>query len=120
MIIVNGWKPLTIITKHSILDVAAALDPPLLILFKMSSLQNLLKESFFSFIDCTVIITELIQNLKNTMVYFRSITDLQGSVAKPNGFNKLTLTITFFLYSTYVILHSQNCYRRLDQFSKIL
>ena len=31
VIIVNGWKPLTIITKHSILDVAAALDPPLLI-----------------------------------------------------------------------------------------
>ena len=30
VIIVNGWKPLTIITKHSILDVAAALDPPLL------------------------------------------------------------------------------------------
>ena len=28
-IIVNGWKPLTIITKRSILDVAAALDPPL-------------------------------------------------------------------------------------------
>ena len=29
VIIVNGWKPLTIITKHSILDVAAVLDPPL-------------------------------------------------------------------------------------------
>ena len=29
VIIVNGWEPLTIITKHSILDVAAALDPPL-------------------------------------------------------------------------------------------
>ena len=28
-IIVYGWKPLTIITKHSILDVAAGLDPPL-------------------------------------------------------------------------------------------
>ena len=28
--IVNGWKPLTIITKGSNLDVAAALDPPLL------------------------------------------------------------------------------------------
>ena len=26
--IVHGWKPLTIMTKHSILDVAAALDPP--------------------------------------------------------------------------------------------
>ena len=33
VIIVNGWKPLTIITKRSILDVAAALDP-LLILMK--------------------------------------------------------------------------------------
>ena len=30
-IIVNGWKSLTIITKHSILDVAAALDLPLVI-----------------------------------------------------------------------------------------
>ena len=29
VIIVNGWKPLTIITKHSILDVAATQDPPL-------------------------------------------------------------------------------------------
>ena len=26
---VNGWKPLTIIPKRSILDVAAVLDPPL-------------------------------------------------------------------------------------------
>ena len=29
VIVVNGWKLLTIITKCSILDVAAALDPPL-------------------------------------------------------------------------------------------
>ena len=29
VIIVNGWKPLIIITNHSILDVAAVLDPPL-------------------------------------------------------------------------------------------
>ena len=28
VIIVNGLKPLTIITKRSILDVAAVLDPP--------------------------------------------------------------------------------------------
>ena len=32
VIIVNGWKPLTIITKSSTLDVAAVLDPPLMIL----------------------------------------------------------------------------------------
>ena len=31
VIIVNDWKPLTIITKSSILDVAAVLDPPLYI-----------------------------------------------------------------------------------------
>ena len=30
VIIVNGWKPLTIITKRSILNVAAALDLPLI------------------------------------------------------------------------------------------
>ena len=30
VVIVNGWKPLTIITKWSILDVAAVLDPPLI------------------------------------------------------------------------------------------
>ena len=30
VIIVNGFQPLTIITKRSILDVAAALDPPLI------------------------------------------------------------------------------------------
>ena len=29
MIIVNGFQPLTIITKSSTLDVAAVLDPPL-------------------------------------------------------------------------------------------
>ena len=32
VIIVNGFKPLTIITKHSILDVAVALNPPLVTL----------------------------------------------------------------------------------------
>ena len=29
VIIVNCWKPLTIISKRSILDVAVALDPPM-------------------------------------------------------------------------------------------
>ena len=36
MIIVNGWKPLTIVTKSSILDVAAVLDPPLALYYKIS------------------------------------------------------------------------------------
>ena len=29
VIIINGWKLLTIITKRSVLDVAAVLDPPM-------------------------------------------------------------------------------------------
>ena len=36
VIIVNGWKPLTIIIKCSILDVAAALDPPLIVAYKLN------------------------------------------------------------------------------------
>ena len=39
-IIVNGWKPLTIITKCSILDVTAALDPPLQLAGKCHNLYN--------------------------------------------------------------------------------
>ena len=31
VIIVNDWKPLTIITKCSVLDVVAVLDPPLIV-----------------------------------------------------------------------------------------
>ena len=30
-VIIISWKPLTIITQRSILDVAAALDPPLIV-----------------------------------------------------------------------------------------
>ena len=36
VIIVNGFQPLTIITKRSILDAAAALDPPLIRTKQMS------------------------------------------------------------------------------------
>ena len=45
MIIINGWKPLTIITKHYILDVAAALDPPLSIHQPKQSLADVLCNS---------------------------------------------------------------------------
>ena len=42
VIIINGWKPLTIITKPSILDVAAALDTPLKIDWLFDSVNFLL------------------------------------------------------------------------------
>ena len=37
VIIVKGWKPLTIITKRSILDVAQVLDPPLKLVVLIST-----------------------------------------------------------------------------------
>ena len=40
VIVVNGWKPLTIITRSSILDVAAVLDPPLPLIFIFDLLHN--------------------------------------------------------------------------------
>ena len=39
-IIVNGWKPLTIITKRSILDVAVVLDPPVKIGVMMDKINQ--------------------------------------------------------------------------------
>ena len=46
----NGLKPLTIIPKHSILDVAAALDPPLI----RNNFENL-EEVVSSHVDILVI-----------------------------------------------------------------
>ena len=39
VIIVNNWKPLTIITKSSTLDVAAVLDPSLMLLTTLEHLD---------------------------------------------------------------------------------
>ena len=46
VLIVNGWKPLTIIKKPSILDVAAALDPPLIEMFCTFSPYNAAQNIF--------------------------------------------------------------------------
>ena len=40
VIIVNGWTPFTIISKRAILDVAAALDPPLFLNVSVDSPGN--------------------------------------------------------------------------------
>ena len=41
VMIVNGWRPSTIITKRSMMDVAAVLDPPLLLCNSVSSITFL-------------------------------------------------------------------------------
>ena len=46
VIIANGWKPLTIITKSSILDVAAVLDPPLVIVTKIRQRTQILTMAY--------------------------------------------------------------------------
>ena len=48
VIIVNGWKPLTIITKRSILDISAALDPPLMATIAVSCIDDLLMENLIA------------------------------------------------------------------------
>ena len=40
VIIVNGWKPLIIITKRSILDVTAALDSPLIMSYIINTMKK--------------------------------------------------------------------------------
>ena len=50
VIIVNGFQPLTIITKCSILDVAAVLDPPLVMVIYLppfTFMSNILAENIF-------------------------------------------------------------------------
>ena len=54
VIIVNGCQPLTVITKHSILDVAAALDPPLQIV-KMWVLSFIEKSKITAAVKQTLI-----------------------------------------------------------------
>ena len=48
VIIVNGFQPLTIITKSSTLDVAAALDPPLVTVKQISTIIYIIRDSLFS------------------------------------------------------------------------
>ena len=48
VIIVNGWKPLTIITKSFILDVAAVVDLPLVKITRFEEgLAQILKNNLF-------------------------------------------------------------------------
>ena len=48
VIIVNGWKPLTIITKSFILDVAAVVDLPLVKIRRFEEgLAQILKNNLF-------------------------------------------------------------------------
>ena len=72
VIIVNGWKPLTIIAKHYILDVAAALDPPLMVFKLFACFAYSFAISFHLSIyvcDCSFIFVCLIIDLLFTKLF---------------------------------------------------
>ena len=58
MTIVNGFQPLTIITKHSILDVAAVLDPPLQLNVSPKSLESskLISDALAAYVNARSIV----------------------------------------------------------------
>ena len=58
VIIVNGFQPLTIITKRSILDVAAALNQPLQFLFYLHC------QTIISLISIITVISEIMYFLQ--------------------------------------------------------
>ena len=86
VITVNGCKPLTIFTKHSILDLAAALDPPL--------------RAHNTYIYNTAVLPLLLQYLDATKLYSLRLEQMKFSIVFLNEFG-------------HTVLGPQLLYRRL-------
>ena len=73
VISVNDWKPLTIITKPSLLDVAAVLDPPRLCSF--SSMKSYFSETIDvnREVICIYLIVIYVTNLAILLTYSTEI-----------------------------------------------
>ena len=78
VIIVNGWKPLTIIKKRSILDVAAALYPPLNKGTKNISLENQTHHKWSE--NTTFIVGDYIILVLKKIEYNTSVEKSQGEI----------------------------------------
>ena len=76
VIIVNGWKPLTIITKSSILDVAAVLDPSLIG-----------KKCAMFGVKDVVVSSIVLQRQFNLTKIIRQVNDLLKGKCKENNFH---------------------------------
>ena len=72
VIIVKGFQPLTIIKKHSILDVAAALNPPLLPVFPFLKRSTLLSALVLLYCLLSVCQRDYV-DLFSSYLYFRSM-----------------------------------------------
>ena len=84
VIIVNGWKPLTIVTKHSILDAAAALDLPLVLHF-IWGWKRCFQHGIFCFIVCQTMVRNLLQTLNVDNRKSRNTVELPQFVLHING-----------------------------------
>ena len=93
MIIVNGFQPLTIITKRSILDVAAVLDPPLKTYMKtaevLTSVKNLKIPQYSNF-------EPIVQNTEDAtlkaIVKYKNHPSILANQDKYEGKNKFYFT----------------------------
>ena len=102
-IIVNSFQPFTIITNHSILDVAAVLDPPLL-------LDNEINEKL---------------NFENTCINYLKKTNKQSNpvstIANSSGQKEKEIWINAFIYSNFkycpLIIHisNQKCLKKIEK-----
>ena len=75
-IIVNGFRPLTIITKRSILDVAAALDPTLLLWYPRFVLVTII------WIDMCLVFLNLKMKVRNENYTHVNIEDILFKINK--------------------------------------
>ena len=98
-IIVNGFQPLTIITKCSILDVAAALDPPL---YRVETLVDNTYKYWFISVFCMIFII---------LYYWYS----EKKLARYNFSLSLVLSCSYFLrnfsFNVLIKLFSQKPFK---------
>ena len=126
VIIVNGWKPLTIITKSSILYVASVLDPPLegmdvpnhSFLLVMSFIIVLFYFMKFFFTECTFdfskIKIKIIRFVSTTLFYIFSV--LVKNIAPPTLLTGKTFEILkfsmawliFYIFALFIYWLSKN------------
>ena len=88
VIIVNGFQPLTIITKHSILDVASALDPLLQLVLHSWQLNFLVLVAgpLFILIGHMIILFFFLNVIKMYMSTVSFLVHLEFFVCLQNGF----------------------------------
>ena len=137
VVIVNGWKPLTVITKRSILDVAASLDPSMNLSGKISYCLLIPDITFFSqqwrpkdFVNLATFYNQenlvpfsekwLPENSREIVSFFLS--DLVFFLEKNWSFQWLSrllkelMRLTLYnWWELYIVNCNENCYHGLKQ-----